>query len=222
MGLKCPGKNTNPTIKWTRGSGITEFRCRALLFDIDGTLVDSLPAVDRAWTEWARRHEMDPNEVSRANSRPAFYRFDQTAEARSGRRGGKPLAPQRGSERHGWRHRHCGRSRICRAACRRHVCRCHLWDKRRGPRAAHRGWDRYSPCGGLWRGRSERKAAPRPIPSGRISARSRSNRLRRLRRHPGWSSIGQSGWDEGGGSCDLAELRRSKGSRRDRSQFSPC
>jgi sugar-phosphatase len=39
------------------------FHCRALLIDIDGTLVDSLPAVDRAWTNWAKRHQMDQDEV---------------------------------------------------------------------------------------------------------------------------------------------------------------
>lgn len=32
------------------------FRCRALLFDLDGTLIDSLPAVDRAWGAWATKH----------------------------------------------------------------------------------------------------------------------------------------------------------------------
>ena len=34
--------------------------CDALLFDLDGTLIDSLPAVDRAWTEWAMRNSLDP------------------------------------------------------------------------------------------------------------------------------------------------------------------
>ncbi|MGV3614241.1 MAG: HAD-IA family hydrolase [Fimbriimonas sp.] len=35
------------------------FRCRALLFDLDGTLIDSLPAVDRAWGKWAEKHGLD-------------------------------------------------------------------------------------------------------------------------------------------------------------------
>lgn len=30
-------------------------RCKGFLFDLDGTLVDSLPAVERAWSNWARR-----------------------------------------------------------------------------------------------------------------------------------------------------------------------
>ncbi len=33
------------------------------LFDLDGTLVDSLPAVERAWSNWARRHGLAPEEV---------------------------------------------------------------------------------------------------------------------------------------------------------------
>ncbi|MCW1942494.1 phosphatase, partial [Escherichia coli] len=27
-------------------------RCKGFLFDLDGTLVDSLPAVERAWSNW--------------------------------------------------------------------------------------------------------------------------------------------------------------------------
>jgi sugar-phosphatase len=37
--------------------------CRALLFDLDGTLIDSLAAVDRAWTKFSLRHGLDPAEV---------------------------------------------------------------------------------------------------------------------------------------------------------------
>jgi sugar-phosphatase len=35
----------------------------ALLFDMDGTLVDSTAAVERAWAIWARRHKLDLAEV---------------------------------------------------------------------------------------------------------------------------------------------------------------
>jgi sugar-phosphatase len=42
---------------------MTTFRCKALLFDLDGTLIDSLPAVDRAWGAWARRHGFEPEEI---------------------------------------------------------------------------------------------------------------------------------------------------------------
>ena len=35
----------------------------ALLFDLDGTLIDSRAAVDRVWRRWARRHGLDPASV---------------------------------------------------------------------------------------------------------------------------------------------------------------
>jgi len=37
--------------------------CKGFLFDLDGTLVDSLPAVERAWTHWALSYDKDPQEV---------------------------------------------------------------------------------------------------------------------------------------------------------------
>lgn len=39
--------------------------CEAVLFDIDGTLVDSTPAVERTWTTWASRRGLCPAEVLR-------------------------------------------------------------------------------------------------------------------------------------------------------------
>ncbi len=39
------------------------FSCRAILFDLDGTLIDSIATVDRAWTKWALRHNLNPDEV---------------------------------------------------------------------------------------------------------------------------------------------------------------
>ncbi|MCC5709541.1 phosphatase, partial [Klebsiella pneumoniae] len=35
------------------------FEVDAILFDIDGTLVDSTAAVNRSWTTWAGRHGHD-------------------------------------------------------------------------------------------------------------------------------------------------------------------
>ena len=47
--------------------------CRALLFDLDGVLVDSTPAVARVWTAWALEHGMDPEDtVRRAHGRPSL------------------------------------------------------------------------------------------------------------------------------------------------------
>ena len=34
-------------------------QCRGFLFDLDGTLVDSLPVVERSWCHWADRHGID-------------------------------------------------------------------------------------------------------------------------------------------------------------------
>lgn len=36
---------------------------KGILFDLDGTLIDSLKAVDRAWRTWAERHGLAPEKV---------------------------------------------------------------------------------------------------------------------------------------------------------------
>ena len=47
--------------------------CEALLFDLDGVLIDSTPAVERVWTEWAEARGFDPREVvMRAHGRPSI------------------------------------------------------------------------------------------------------------------------------------------------------
>ena len=38
-------------------------QCQGFLFDLDGTLVDSLPAVERAWCNWADRFNLAHEEV---------------------------------------------------------------------------------------------------------------------------------------------------------------
>lgn len=38
-------------------------KCKGFLFDLDGTLVDSLPAVEHAWTNWANSRGLVPEEV---------------------------------------------------------------------------------------------------------------------------------------------------------------
>ena len=47
--------------------------CRALLFDLDGVLIDSTPAVARVWHQWALDHGFNPEEVvARAHGRPSL------------------------------------------------------------------------------------------------------------------------------------------------------
>ena len=58
--------------------GVLNFRmaqitCGALLFDMDGVLIDSMPAVARVWTGWAIEHGFNPHEVVRAaHGRPSL------------------------------------------------------------------------------------------------------------------------------------------------------
>jgi sugar-phosphatase len=42
-----------------------QFECEALLFDLDGVLIDSWTAILRHWTEWANKHGLDINEIVR-------------------------------------------------------------------------------------------------------------------------------------------------------------
>ncbi len=47
-------------------------RCSALLFDLDGVLIDSTPAVARVWHRWALEHGFDPDTVVHlAHGRPS-------------------------------------------------------------------------------------------------------------------------------------------------------
>jgi sugar-phosphatase len=38
-------------------------RCRAILFDLDGVLVDSAECIEKTWRAWATRHRLDPDHV---------------------------------------------------------------------------------------------------------------------------------------------------------------
>lgn len=47
--------------------------CKGVLFDLDGVLADSTPAVARVWSVWAKKHGFDPEEtVHRAHGRPSL------------------------------------------------------------------------------------------------------------------------------------------------------
>jgi sugar-phosphatase len=50
-----------------------EIWCAALLFDLDGVLINSTPAVARVWRRWAIEHGFNPEEVvARAHGRPSL------------------------------------------------------------------------------------------------------------------------------------------------------
>lgn len=62
--MKCPQAfDPNSDEPMTKPTVPAPILCRALLFDLDGTLIDSLPAVDRAWTTFSLRHGLLPQEV---------------------------------------------------------------------------------------------------------------------------------------------------------------
>jgi mannitol-1-/sugar-/sorbitol-6-phosphatase len=47
--------------------------CSALLFDLDGVLIDSTPAVERVWSRWAEEQGFDPAVVvAHAHGRPSI------------------------------------------------------------------------------------------------------------------------------------------------------
>lgn len=50
-----------------------EISCAACLFDLDGVLINSTPAVARVWAKWAIEHGFNPEEVvARAHGRPSL------------------------------------------------------------------------------------------------------------------------------------------------------
>src|SRR5579862_6115536 len=50
-----------------------ETQCAALLFDLDGVLINSTPAVARVWHRWAMERGFNPEEVvARAHGRPSL------------------------------------------------------------------------------------------------------------------------------------------------------
>jgi mannitol-1-/sugar-/sorbitol-6-phosphatase len=50
-----------------------EIECSGVLFDLDGVLVDSTPAVERVWSRWAREHGFEAKAVvKQAHGRPSI------------------------------------------------------------------------------------------------------------------------------------------------------
>ena len=57
----------------TISSTMTRVHAAALLFDMDGVLIDSTPAVARVWRRWAMERGFNPEEVvTRAHGRPSL------------------------------------------------------------------------------------------------------------------------------------------------------
>lgn len=55
-------------------------RCSAVLFDLDGVLVDSEPVVVRTWNRWAARHKLEiPDLVRRAHGRRSIETVREVA-----------------------------------------------------------------------------------------------------------------------------------------------
>jgi sugar-phosphatase len=52
---------------------MTQIHCSALLFDMDGVLINSTPAAARVWRNWALEHHFNPEEVvTRSHGRPSI------------------------------------------------------------------------------------------------------------------------------------------------------
>jgi mannitol-1-/sugar-/sorbitol-6-phosphatase len=47
-------------------NGIARLTCDALLFDLDGVLIDSIVSVEHTWRVWAARHGFDPAAILRS------------------------------------------------------------------------------------------------------------------------------------------------------------
>jgi len=54
-------------------TSVRSFRCQAILFDLDGVLVDSAECIERTWRKWAGRHGLNADRViSLAHGRRAI------------------------------------------------------------------------------------------------------------------------------------------------------
>ena len=72
-GLASLESRDNVPFPMHRPFRMNEISCTALLFDLDGVLINSTPAVARVWRQWAVEHGFNPDEVvARAHGRPSL------------------------------------------------------------------------------------------------------------------------------------------------------
>lgn len=68
-----PGWQAKRTLHYHRQVGLKKLVASALLFDMDGTLVDSRATVERTWAFWARRHNLNlPEILAYSHGRPTL------------------------------------------------------------------------------------------------------------------------------------------------------
>ena len=48
---------------WSDGGPVHTLTAAAILFDMDGVLLDSLPVVERTWRRWAERHDLSADDI---------------------------------------------------------------------------------------------------------------------------------------------------------------
>ena len=53
-----------------------QLECTAILFDLDGVLIDSTECITRHWEEWARQHGLDIARYHAGCARQADHRDD--------------------------------------------------------------------------------------------------------------------------------------------------
>jgi mannitol-1-/sugar-/sorbitol-6-phosphatase len=68
-----PGDSGHEVPRLEIPESMNQIQCSALLFDLDGVLIDSTPAVARVWHRWAVEHGFNPEEVvAHAHGRPSL------------------------------------------------------------------------------------------------------------------------------------------------------
>ncbi len=140
----------------------------AVIFDMDGTLIDSTPAVARAWTTWATEYGLTAAELGRHHGVPSASVVRAVVTDRP--LPGRPGPDQRTGDRRRRGHRGASRrGRGARVPGRGQECHRHLLH-----RAPRPGPDRRGPAGAAvhsgHRGRRDpRQARPRSVPRGRAA-----------------------------------------------------